>query len=406
MYFMYADNELLYAPNLADDGYGVISPVITMELNKAGSLTFTLPTSNVMYDRIDKLKTIITVFEGEDLIFRGRVLHDEKNYMNYRAVYCEGELSFLLDSVVRPYDHQGSPVALFNDFINKHNDQVDEDKQFEIGTVSITDGNDYVHYSSYQYPKTWDEIETKLVNRHGGVISASNKIINYTDTADDYSDQVIEFGKNLLDITEYISADEVFTVLIPLGKILEEEVEEGEESSSEESPEPIELEDGEEQEEKRLTIAGVNDGKDYIEDLDAIAIFGRITRVEKWDNVTEASILLSKAEKFLAEGVKISSSITVKAVDLHLIDVDTNRIKLGQMVRILSTPHNIDTYLQCSKIVLNMVNADKSEYTLGIASLSLTDKLASITKEQTGVVEYAGEMINPDNAFADDVFTL
>lgn len=374
MYFMYADNELLYAPNLADDGYGIISPVITMELNKAGSLTFTLPTSNVMYDRIDKLKTIITVFEGEELIFRGRVLHDEKNYQNYRTVYCEGELSFLLDSIVRPYDHQGSPIALFNDFIKKHNNQVDKDKKFSIGTVSIKDGNDYVHYSSYQYPKTWDEIEDKLINRHGGIISANNGVITYTDTTNDYSDQVIEFGKNLLDISEYISADEVFTVLIPLGTILEEEVEE--------SSEPIELEDGEEQPENRLTIAGVNGGKDYIEDLDAIAVFGRIARVEKWDNVTEASILLSKAKKFLEEGIKISSSITVKAVDLHLIDVDTSRIKLGQMVRILSIPHNIDTYLQCSKIVLDMVNADKSEYTLGVTGSSLTDKLADMKKEE------------------------
>ena len=99
MYTIMIDGLLLYAPNLADEGFTVLSPKITMELNKSGSLEFTIPPNNPMYDRIHKLKSIIQVFDGTEEIFRGRVLHEEKDFYERKAVYCEGELSFLLDSV-------------------------------------------------------------------------------------------------------------------------------------------------------------------------------------------------------------------------------------------------------------------------------------------------------------------
>ena len=38
MYTIYADDQLLYAPNLVDEGYALIGPKLTTELNKAGSL--------------------------------------------------------------------------------------------------------------------------------------------------------------------------------------------------------------------------------------------------------------------------------------------------------------------------------------------------------------------------------
>ena len=82
MYTIYADGEALYSPHLANDGYSVLSPKLTVELNKAGSLTFILPPTNVMYDSIQKLKTIITVIQDNEEIFRGRVLHDEKDFYN------------------------------------------------------------------------------------------------------------------------------------------------------------------------------------------------------------------------------------------------------------------------------------------------------------------------------------
>ena len=259
MYTIYADGNVLYSPFLVEDGYCVLSPKLTVELNKSGSLSFVMPPTNVMYDSIQKLKSIITVTQDDEEIFRGRVLYDEKDFYNRKNVYCEGELSFLVDSVVRPYSFQGGVTELFTKYLNNHNSQVDPDKQFQVGIVTVTDPNDYITRESSDYPNLLDEMKAKLVVLLGGYLRPRpENNIRYLDYVTDYgtvSDQIIEFGVNLLDLTEYISAEDVFTVLIPLGATQEDES--GNTSS-------------------RLTIESVNGGLDYIEDETAIALFGRI----------------------------------------------------------------------------------------------------------------------------------
>ena len=135
MYTIYVDGELLYAPTLVHEGYAVLNPKLTVELNKAGSLTFLLPPNNVMYDRIQKLKSVVTVLQDNEEIFRGRVLHDTRDFYNRKDVYCEGELSFLLDSIQRPYNLTGSFSDMFTQLINTHNEQVDEFKRFTVGII-------------------------------------------------------------------------------------------------------------------------------------------------------------------------------------------------------------------------------------------------------------------------------
>ena len=121
----------MYAPNLVNEGYRVISPKLTVELNKSGSLEYILPPNNVMYDNVKKLKTIITAYQDNDEIFRGRVLHDDGDFYRKKKVYCEGELSFLLDSQQRPYTFQGDVPELFRKYVEGHNARVDPEKQFE-----------------------------------------------------------------------------------------------------------------------------------------------------------------------------------------------------------------------------------------------------------------------------------
>ena len=363
MYTIYVDDKLVYAPHLSGMGFAVTSPKVEVELGKAGSAEFNLPPDNNMYNGIKKLKSEIIVYDEKDEgierdeIFRGRVLHDEKDFYNQKNVYCEGELSYLIDSVVRPYSYQGDVENLFKQFVNSHNGQVEEEKRFAIGQVTVTDPNDYITRESSEYPSSFDEMNSKLVDLLGGYLrprlSGGIRYLDYVTEYGDISDQTIEFGKNLLDISEYISAEDVFTVLIPLGS--EQQDENGNSSG-------------------RLTISSVNGGKDYIEDEDAIKLFGRIVKVQTWDDVTIASNLLSKGEQFLKQGIEMAISITIKALDLHLIGVDVSRIKLGDYVRVVSYPHNIDQYFLCSKISYDLQNPENTEYTLGINFTSLTDQ--------------------------------
>lgn len=365
MYTIYADGKLVYAPSLSNEGYGIVNPKVDVELNKAGSAEFILTTNNVMYDSLTKLKSIITVYDEDDEIFRGRVTHDEKDFYNQKDVYCEGELSFLVDSIVRPYSYQGGVKALFSQFLNNHNSQVDSEKQFQIGTVNVTDPNDYITRESSDYPKSLDEMNAKLVNLLGGYfrprLEKGNRYLDYVTDYGSVSDQVIEFGTNLLDLTEYISAEDIFTVLIPLGAEQEE--------------------DSEGNSAGRLTIASVNNGKDYIEDAAAVSLFGRIWKVQKWDDVTAAGNLLTKGTELLQSGIEMAVSLSIKAFDMHLLNVDTSRIKLGDQVRVVSLPHKLDKYFLCSKISYDLVNPENTVYTLGLTFASMTDKM--VTQQKT-----------------------
>lgn len=352
MYSVYVGDDLLYSPMLIDDGYVILNPKVTLEVNKVGSFTFLLPPQNPMYDKIQKLYSIITVYDDREEIFRGRVLHDDKDFYNQKSVYCEGELSFLLDSLIRPYTYSGSVTELFKEYITNHNSQVEQQKQFQVGNITVTDPNDYIVRESSNYPNTWAEINDKCLDLLGGYIRVRKendaRYIDWLADSGPINDQIIEFGVNMLDISEYISADDIFTVLIPLGARGEDD--------------------------NPITVASVNDGKDYIINDDAVKLFGYIWKTETWDDVTKASNLLSKGREFLKNGVELAISLSLKAIDLHLINVDETRIGIGDIVRVVSIPHKIDNYFTCTKIDLDLVNPDSSEYNFGFSYSSMTEQ--------------------------------
>lgn len=364
MYIISVDGQVLYSPNLINEGYSVLNPKLTMEVNKSGSLEFLLPPNNPRYNSIQKLKSIIQVFDNNEEIFRGRVLHDEKDFYKRKSVYCEGELAFLLDSIQRIYDYSGTVEGLFTQYITNHNEQVEEEKQFTVGDVTVTDRNNYIHYSSTQYPNTWEEINKKLIDTHGGCIRTRlQNGVRYLDYIQNYTHQAtqtIEFGVNMLDISEYINADDVFTVLIPLG---------AKQSGSD----------------QRLTISSVNSGKDYIINQSAVSLFGKVWKTQTWDDVTVASNLLTKGQSYLDNGIQMSVSLTIKAIDLHLADINVERIHLGDYVRVISLPHGLDEYFQCTKITLDMVNPAHSEYNFGVAFRSMTESQVRNASERISI---------------------
>ncbi len=368
MYTIYSDGKLLYAPHLIQEGCGVFSPRLTLELNKAGSLEYTLPPSNVLYNDVQKLKSLITVFQNGEELFRGRVLHDEKDFYRQKKVYCEGELSFLLDSLQRPYTFTGSIGDMFRTLISNHNARVDADKRFTIGTIEPNYALN-VYFENKNYSSTLDELNSQLLDIIGGYLKirsdGSTRYIDWLMESGETSSQTIEFGINLLDITEHISAEDVFTVLVPVGATLT---------------------DGEGNTAGKLTISSVNGGKDYLEDSTAISLFGRIERVEEWSDIENASELKAEGEYFLSKNIEMAVTLSVKAVDLHLLDVSTEKIRLGDWVRVISIPHDLNKEFQCTKIVYDLINPDQTEYTFGVSYRSLTEQQAVGSKNVQNVI--------------------
>ena len=87
MYRIYADDTLIYDSTIED--YVITKGQITKEVNKSGSFVFTMYEDNPFYNRIKKLKTIITVYKSNEIIFRGRVIKENSGFYNDKSFTCE-----------------------------------------------------------------------------------------------------------------------------------------------------------------------------------------------------------------------------------------------------------------------------------------------------------------------------
>ena len=355
MFQISCDGLILHDIRLSKE-YRVINPSCSLKLNSAGSMVFKIAPNHPYYDRINKLSSIITLTQDGEWIFSGRVLNDESDFRNIKTIEVEGELSYLVDSNQRTAEyHEISVSDYFKTIIEKHNNMVNDEKKFVIGSVTVTDPNDSLYRFS-NYENTLETIQDKLIDRLGGYIRTrhvgTTKYIDYVSDYENVNNQQINFGKNLLDLTKYIQGEEIATAIIPLGAKIESENEETE---------------------IRLTIESVNDGLDYVYDEEAVNQYGWIFKTVIYDDVTIAGNLKTKALQELAMKKLLNIKLELNAIDLHLIDVDIERIKLGDKIKVISEPHGINQYMMVSEMKIDIEDPANSTINLGYTVQSLTD---------------------------------
>lgn len=376
MYKIYCDKKLIHDDSL--ESLKVIDPIITQELNAVGSLKFTIYNNHPYVDRLVRLKSIIEVYQESRLIFKGRIINDIEGFYHDRQVTCESDLSFLLDSVQRPYDFNGTPADLFRQLINNHNSQVDANHQFKVGNITVTDPNEYIARSDTTYMNTWDSIKKKLIEGLGGYLwtryESDGTYIDYLENFNWLSNQKIEFGKNLLDLKKTIKADDIFTVIVPTGAAIKDD--KGSTIG-------------------RLTIEEVNGGKDYLEHAEAIAQYGRIVKMVEWKDVTIANNLKTKAQAYLNEHVLLSNTIDLSAADLGAMKKDINHFHLGTNIIVYSKEHNINDTFLVKKISIDLVNPAKNKISIGSDFLSMSShQMNTVTRLENQFNSKIDESIN------------
>lgn len=87
MLSIYAGDALVASMGSNDQTRAVTSPSLAMEVGKAGSLKFSIYPTHPLYESMQKLVTIVTVRDGEDILFRGRVYSIERKITGERQVY-------------------------------------------------------------------------------------------------------------------------------------------------------------------------------------------------------------------------------------------------------------------------------------------------------------------------------
>ena len=88
MYQVYCDGQLIHDPRL--QGYQLVSPSLSLELNKTGTFTFTMYPDHPGYGVISKLKSIIEVKKDGAVLFRGRPLSSKEGFYGQLDYTCEG----------------------------------------------------------------------------------------------------------------------------------------------------------------------------------------------------------------------------------------------------------------------------------------------------------------------------
>lgn len=377
MYKILCDGKTLH--DVRDPDYQVLSPKISLELNKTGNLDFGMLQTHPHVNDINKLKSRINVYEDDELLFSGRSLTDEKDFQNTGQISCEGELSFLLDSVQRAHDYgtetteigqADTNIEIFKRLIEEHNAQVEEAKRFTIGVIDIDSVT--ITKLATNYEKTWDFLGSNFLGKYDGYLRVRHENgIRYLDYVKQYgkvSNQVIRFGENLLDLKKYSKAEDIKTAIIPLGAVVDN---------------------------KNVDIKAANghDGTDYVYNQDAVNLYGWIYDKVDFSEVYDPDKLLEEANKYLQKCINLAITIELTAVDLHMIDVDINAIRLGDLVPCISTQHGImstfgdvSTYYLVSKYELDLENPANNKITLGRTISSLTDTVAG-TNNVKGMIQ-------------------
>lgn len=421
------DKRLIYAPN--NRNALVLSPKLTREVSKGGSLSFTMMRDHEQYESLQKMSTCITVEQDDKEIWRGRVLSHEADWYNRRVIYCEGALSYFNDSAITPFSYEGKLAQFLQHLIDAHNQQCGnmKMKRFELGTVTAALGDLVVHYGdrdSYgvgeDYGSTWDIIDKMVLKTYGGYAyctfdaATGNNVLNYCDQAyeaDRLVNQTIEYGVNLLDFTEKTDTNSLFTRVYPMGS--KHTVEEtkwkwkflwwGEKYT--------------ESHEERYGISGTDvatinkylpkgysyrlDSSDgdcgWIQNDAAAQKFGIVSALGEYDTDSDNDTFAAGVQDLQKNSLMVTS-YTVKAVDLRDAGYDKDRLTFASYAHIISKPHSIDVIMLCTKLVEPLDQPDKKEYTFGMTRRTLTDRQAANMGSTNLLEEQAATSANSTEA--------
>lgn len=336
MFSVWLDGKLLYSSAVNDPYYAIGTPILTLEAGKAGSLSFTMYPNHPEYESLRRMLGRVIVYEDDTELFRGRILRMETNLYKERKVTCEGDLAYLMDSISDPGEYTESISAHFSRLVDMHNSQVESDKQFAVGIVNVDKATESQTFKTDSYRTTSAAMSDDLTGVFGGYIrtrrSGGTVYLDYIGDYGKAGNQNIEFGVNMIDFSESVSSDDIFTVLLPTGS-------------------------------EGVTMEGIT-GSKYVKIPNAVERYGTVVRAVSFSDIKEAGAeLMQAAYDYIEKNYKeMPPTLTLTAIDLKRLDFALDGFELGTRIGILSEPHGINGSPVCSKISYNLEYPEKNIY--------------------------------------------
>lgn len=357
------------------------SGVVNQVLNAVDNFTFSINLNNPGWNKINPMRTLVQVIDLHQnrSIFRGRVLKPQGKMYNdghfNRTFESESILAYLRDSIQRHAEIRDTTVREFFELIiDNHNRQVEPHKRFKVGNVTVTNTTDNV-YRYLGYEDTFETIKDKLIDRLGGyLVLREEEDGNYLDYLEDIGEDIdttpIRLAHNLQNMSYEINPTDVITRLVPLGARIESEDEEAIDISQ-----------------ARLTIAEVNNGIDYLDDLELQKEFSIIEKTIIWDDVTTPQRLLTNAQNFLRNQKAALTSYSVSATNLKLIDLDIDTFEIGNRHPLINPILGVNERVQVIEKQTDILNPQKSMLIIGDKHRTLSQYQNDLRRSQQSVVD-------------------
>lgn len=362
----------------------LIDPTIDFGLSlEVDKFTFQMLPTFPGYSSIDALTTRITVknTQTDKIVFSGRVVLPKESFSEdgtlFKEITCESEKGYLNDSIQSYYKAQNiTPKQFFTHIIQEHNKQVEEHKQFLVGTVEVTNSTDNVYKFIDDTATTYETIKEKCLETFGGEIRIRRgegvNFIDWLNSSGMNGSQTIELKKNMLSVSRTMDPNEIITILKPRGARIE--APEGE-TSDVSMP--------------RITIEKVNNGRDYLIDEQKRARFGSIAGSVVWDDVHEPDILLAKAKQWLASQKVSTNQFQISAVDLFPIGLAVDQFEVGNWHVVKNKWLGLDENIRIVGMQLKLNEIEKSTLTFGNKLKTQEQYNADISSAKSAVTTMA-----------------
>ncbi len=241
------DNLIIYNDLHPNAKYvKLINPELDMKVNTAGTLTFTMPPSNVGYNIIKPITSTVRVFRDGKWLWTGRPITISSDFWKQKKVVCEGALAFLNDIVAPLHKYTGITATdyikqllnIYQDRLTRYGAARIPYRMFSLNPIITYETVGHNPIGTVDYVTEDDSILSyikKFADDYGLYIRLKEiQVVNdgtYSGQAfqlelvNDYQlntcEQEINFGKNLLDYSDNYEWSDIVTVLHPIGAKLD-----------------------------------------------------------------------------------------------------------------------------------------------------------------------------------------
>lgn len=350
MYTIFCDTNLIHSEV---EDYRLLNAKLTMEVNTAGGLEFTILPEHPNFATLLPLKPEIVVNKNSAVYWKGRIVEDTQSLDLTHNIYCEGKLNVLKDSLARPTVFGDAADTIFTALLTDHNSQVEAWQELLPGNIWTTDT--YTAECT-DYSNIFQRIQD-MVSLLGGYLvvryEAGGDYLDWVSGFSTVATQSINLGENILNLTDETDATELYTACIPQGMLLPN----GQRAKLSYTP-----------------------GLDILTNASNVAKYGlKFAPISEttWDDIGTVGSLLTRATQYLIGAGGGTRTLTISALDLANVDSDIDSFNFCEKIYVTSTEHGISGLYLLMRVEADICDPTNDRITLGTTPSTMTGNSSS-----------------------------